>query len=141
MSERDDRDHDEAAELLPWFVTGRLDPDEQAMVAAHVAGCAACQAEVAFQKQLEVEVARLPLDVERGWAQMRSRLEANDDAPASAVRRSARGGWIGWGVAATFAVLAGPAAKRTAALAALRARDNVVLAEPIAPASLGGTSR
>ena len=38
-------------------------------------------------------------------------------------------------------VLAVPAAKRTAALAALRARENVVLAEPIGPASEGGTAR
>lgn len=200
MSERDDTTHDEASELLPWFVTGRLDPDEQAMVAAHVAGCAECQAEVTFQKQLEAEVARLPLDVERGWSRMRSRIEANDDVPPAAARRGARGAWIGWGVAATFAVVAGvswlpqaqgpqyhvlgeapssvpgpeqggnvvvvfhpdtterqmretltaggarlvdgptaaggyvlavPAAKRAAVLAALRARANVVLAEPI----------
>lgn len=195
MSGRDDRTHDEASELLPWFVTGQLDADEQAQVAAHVAGCAECQAEVAFQRQLEVEVARLPLDVERGWARMRGRIEANDDAPPAPARRSVRASWIGWGVAATFAVVAGaawlpqgqdpqyaalgdgraerggnavvvfhpdtterqmrealkagearlvdgptaaggyvlavPAAKRTAVLAALRARTNVVLAEPI----------
>ena len=200
-----DAAHDAAAELLPWYVTGQLAPDEAERVGDHVAGCAECQAEVAFQKQLEAEVARLPLDVERGWTQMRSRIEANDDAPVAAARRRMRGAWVGWGVAATFAVVAGvswlpqtqgpqyhalgeakaeqggnvvvvfhpdtterqmretlkagearlvdgptaaggyvlavPAAKRPAALAALRARQNVVLAEPIAPASLGGTAR
>lgn len=200
MSGQGDRTHDEASELLPWFVTGQLDEQEQAQVAAHVAGCAECQAEVAFQKRLEAEVARLPLDVERGWARMRGQIEANDDAPSPPARRPRRGGWVGWGVAATFAVVAGaswlpqgqgpqynalgdgraeqggnvvvvfhpdtterqmretlivgearlvdgptaaggyvlsvPAAKRAAALAALRARANVVLAEPIG----GGTA-
>lgn len=201
MNGQDERTHDEASELLPWFVTGQLDADEQAQVAAHVAGCAECQAEVAFQTQLEAEVARLPLDVERGWARMRGRIEANDDAVRAPARRALRGGWIGWGVAATFAVVAGvswlpqgqgpqysalgdgkageggnvvvvfhpetterqmretlkagearlvdgptaaggyvlavPAAKRTAALAALRARANVVLAEPIDSGTAG----
>lgn len=188
--------HDELSELLPWYVTGRLDADEEAQVAAHVAGCAECQAEIAFQKRLEAEVARLPLDVERGWSQMRGRIEANDDAPPpAALRGRPRASWIGWGVAATFAVVAGvswlpqtpgpeyralgaartaqdgnvvvvfhpdtterqmretlkagearlvdgptaaggyvlhvPGARRTAALATLRAQGNVVLAEPI----------
>ena len=102
-----DEPHDALAELLPWYVTGQLPPDEAARVAAHVASCAECQAEVAFQQRLEAEVARLPLDVERGWADMRSRIEANDDAPLPAPRRSGRTAWIGWGVAATFAVVAG----------------------------------
>jgi anti-sigma factor RsiW len=103
-----DTAHDAAAELLPWYVTGQLAPDEAARVGAHVAGCAECQAEVAFQQRLEAEVARLPLDVERGWADMRGRIEANDDvAPPVARRAGGTTAWIGWGVAATFAVVAG----------------------------------
>jgi len=186
-------EHHELEALLPWYVTGQLEADEHARVAAHVATCAECQAEANFQRKLEAEVARLPLDVERGWALMRQRLAANDDAP---VRRGRfREAWLGWGVAATLAVVAGaswlpqtppaqyaalgeapqaktgnvvvifhpdtterqmratlkagearlvdgptaaggyvlsvPAARRTAALAALRAQGNVVLAEPI----------
>jgi anti-sigma factor RsiW len=193
--------HDAAAELLPWYVTGQLAPDEAERVGDHVAGCAECQAEVAFQQRLEAEVARLPLDVERGWAAMRGRIEANDDTPLPAAPQTSRtAAWIGWGVAATFAVVAGaswlpqvsaqraptaeyaalgqaatgrsgnvvvvfhpdtterqlravlkagearivdgptaaggyvlrvPAARKDAALAALRAQDRVVLAEPI----------
>jgi anti-sigma factor RsiW len=99
--------HDALAELLPWYVTGQLAPDEAARVGAHVAGCAECQAEVAFQQRLESEVARLPLDVERGWAAMRGRIEANDDAPLPVARARGRTAWIGWGVAATFALVAG----------------------------------
>lgn len=199
MSDDDIRDgHDQLSELLPWYVTGRLDADERAAVAAHLADCPECQAEVAFQSQLEAEVARLPLDVERGWAQMRRQIEANDNSDVQPAHRRA-GTWIGWGVAATFAIVAGaawlpqtktpeyhalgagpagagtardgnvvvvfhpdtternlratlkagearlvdgptaaggyvvhvPAAKKAAALEALRAQSNVVLAEPI----------
>src|SRR5688500_6665680 len=109
MNGNDDTDeaHDALAALLPWYVTGQLAPDEATRVGDHVAGCAECQAEVAFQQQLGAEVARLPLDVERGWAAMRGRIEANDDTPLPAARRAGRTAWIGWGVAATFAVVAG----------------------------------
>jgi anti-sigma factor RsiW len=103
-----DAAHDAAAELLPWYVTGQLAPEEAARVGDHVAGCAECQAEVAFQQRLEAEVARLPLDVERGWADMRGRIEANDDTPLPVAARTGRTtAWIGWAVAATFAIVAG----------------------------------
>ena len=102
--------HERLSELLPWYVTGQLSESEAAQVAEHLAGCAECQADVGFQKRLEAEVARLPLDVERGWADMRRRIEANDDAPLPAAARVAsRAGWTGWGVAATLAVVAGAA--------------------------------
>lgn len=99
-------EHDELSELLPWFVTGQLSAEETARVEAHLADCAECQAEVAFEKRLTSEVARLPIDVERGWAQMRGRLEANDDAPP-ARSGGGRAAWLGWGLAATFAIVAG----------------------------------
>ena len=34
--------HDEAQELLPWFVNGSLAPDEAKRVEAHRAACAEC---------------------------------------------------------------------------------------------------
>lgn len=91
-------------ELLPWYVTGRLDADEQARVRAHVEACADCQAEVRTEARLEAEVARLPLDVERGWADMRARLAA-DATPARRFRVPAT--WLGWGVAAALAATIG----------------------------------
>jgi anti-sigma factor RsiW len=42
----------EAARLLPWFATGRLSPDETARVETHLAGCAACRADLAGQREL-----------------------------------------------------------------------------------------
>jgi len=103
--ERDE--HREAQDLMPWFVSGRLEPAERARVQAHVDGCAECQADLRTEARLEAEVARLPLDVERGWADMRARLAAEDAAPPA--RRPAVAAWAGWGVAAALAVTAGAA--------------------------------
>jgi hypothetical protein len=91
-------------ELLPWYVTGRLDADEQARVQAHADGCPECQAELRTEARLEAEVARLPLNVERGWADMRGRLAA-EAAPARRVRVPMA--WLGWGLAAALAVAVG----------------------------------
>ena len=42
----------EAAQLLPWFVTGRLATDEASQVAGHLAGCAACRADLVRQREI-----------------------------------------------------------------------------------------
>lgn len=193
-------EHQALRELLPWYVTGTLDAQDQARVEAHVGGCAECQADVRFQQRLESEVARLPLDVEAGWAQMRRRLAAEAPRPVAAglARLSRQGApWLGWGVAASLMLVTGvtllpspapdayhtlssapaartgnlvvvfhpdtteramretlkagearlvdgptaaggyilqaPPARRAAALATLRARPEIVLAEPIDP--------
>jgi anti-sigma factor RsiW len=197
-----DDEHDDLQELLPWYVTGRLDTAEQARLEAHLEGCAECQDEVRFQRRLESEVARLPIDVEQGWARMRERLQADEPAPrrpavAPEPKPKPRPSWLGWGVAASLAVTGGvsmlpaagpvlyhalgaapvaeagnvvvifrpettekamrealrgsdarlvdgptaadayvlrvPAAERTAALARLRGRGDIVLAEPLDP--------
>lgn len=90
-------------------MTGRLDTAEHERVQAHLAACAECRAEAATEARLEAEVARLPLDVERGWADMRARL-ANENKPDTD-RSKARSApaWAGWGVAAALAVTAGAA--------------------------------
>ena len=98
-----DRDgHNELRELLSWYVTGQLDAAEAARVEAHLDGCAECQAELRFEQRLESEVARLPLEVEAGWARMRRRMEG--DRPELRVLRAlrARAPWLGWGVAAVL---------------------------------------
>lgn len=43
MTPGDGREH---PDVLPWYVTGRLDPDERARVEAHLRDCAECRAEV-----------------------------------------------------------------------------------------------
>ena len=96
-------------ELLPWYVTGRLEADEQARVAAHVAACAECQRDVAFQARLEAEVVRLPMDIEEGWARMRRRVEAERAGPVARIVRLGQGraAWLGWGIAASLALVVG----------------------------------
>jgi anti-sigma factor RsiW len=98
-----DRDgHQGVRELLPWYVTGQLDEAETARIEAHLDGCAECQAELRFEERLESEVARLPLEVEAGWARMRRRVEG--DQPRRRVLRGlrARAPWLGWGLAAVL---------------------------------------
>jgi hypothetical protein len=104
----DSSEHRKAQDLLPWYVTGRLDPIEQARVRAHVEACVECQAEIRTEERLEAEVARLPLEVERGWAQMRERLTA-EATPARRIMTLPRpaASWLGWGVAAALAVMVG----------------------------------
>ena len=101
--------HQALRELLPWHVTGQLDAADQARVEAHLADCAECQADVRFQRRLEAEVARLPVDVEQGWSRMRQQLEGG--VPSSRpTRRPAPVMWMGWAVAASLVLAVGGAA-------------------------------
>jgi hypothetical protein len=92
-------EHQAAQELLPWFVNGTLDPAEAAQVGAHVAHCSACQADVAAQTQWRAAAADAApsADVERGWATMRTRLDAR--VATSPRRRDAFAWWRGLQVA------------------------------------------
>ena len=92
-------EHQAAQELLPWFVNGTLDADEAAQVGAHVAQCSACQADVAAQAQWRAAAdGDAPRsDVERGWATIRTRLDAR--VATSPRRRGAFAWWRGLQVA------------------------------------------
>jgi anti-sigma factor RsiW len=87
-------DHREAQELLPWYVTGRLEPEEQARVETHLAGCAECRAELRQESRLRAEIADLPLATEQAWAGMRDRVTGGW---AQAAARSWRRTWAGQG--------------------------------------------
>ncbi|HEY2177135.1 MAG TPA: zf-HC2 domain-containing protein [Caulobacteraceae bacterium] len=93
--------HREIKILLPWYVTGQLDPAEQDRVTAHVRGCRECQEEVRLERRLEREVASASLDVEHGWRRMRSRLEGR----ASRENRLAGHAWLAGALAAQAALL------------------------------------
>lgn len=68
--------HERVIQLLPWFVTGRLDAGEQAEVEAHLGVCESCRAEERMERRLEAEVSAMPLAAELGWTRMRERLNA-----------------------------------------------------------------
>jgi len=52
--------HYEVEVLLPWYVTGQLDPAEIAIVDGHLAGCARCRAQLSEERELREAVAGLP---------------------------------------------------------------------------------
>lgn len=107
--------HREVQELLPWYVTGQLDPADLAEVEGHLKHCPECRADAAFQQQLAREIPKLPIDVEHGWSRMRRRLEQERSPRGLAWLGAWRPswGWRGGGVAAA----AWPALALTALLA------------------------
>ena len=67
----------EARELLPWLAAGALPPEEQGELMRHLAGCAACRAELAQEVRLAREVreavAGLPGVPEGTWGKVMAR--------------------------------------------------------------------
>jgi hypothetical protein len=78
--------HDEAEELLPWYVNGKLNEADRAKVDAHLSSCAYCRQQLALERRLIDEFQAMTLEVESGWARLRNRI----DAPAP-VRRKRNG--------------------------------------------------
>lgn len=108
--------HQTVQELLPWFVTETLDPDDLALVQEHLQHCTQCQADVDWQRKLCAlpPTAGATPDMERSLAQLLPRLGARRYRPKSAAlvkwwRTLAGGGtaWMRWGLAAQFAVILG----------------------------------
>lgn len=140
--------HDAAQRLLPWYVTGQLEPAELAQVDDHLATCAECQADVALERRLRSEVAALALDTDAGWLRLRRRLAAPQRPSLRLTpglqrmlrRLSSRSGLV-WTLAAQAVVLAAflgagavllsplgrPAAYRTLGQAPAAASGNVIV--------------
>ena len=117
-------DHQEARTLLPWYLTGRLDPSERALVEAHLDRCPECQAEARSERRLAAEIAAAeadaPSDVEQSWARFSLRFEVEPprrarladlrawigDLQHTAVRQlSVSPPWLRWAVAGQFSLL------------------------------------
>jgi anti-sigma factor RsiW len=101
--------HQALAELLPWYVTDRLAPEQRAAVETHLAGCARCQAEVESERRLRslAAVPGAPVDdADAAFARLRRQIEAERAGGAAtedgaAGRRAPRAGgawraWAGW---------------------------------------------
>jgi anti-sigma factor RsiW len=107
--------HRQAELLLPWYVTGRLDDAEQALLEAHLAACAECRAELATQRRVRSEFADLPVDAEHGWAMLRERVVQRsrpgalagllDSALSLGRDWRSSASWLHWAVAGQFAAL------------------------------------
>lgn len=113
--------HKQAQTLLPWYVNGSLDPAEHAEVDAHVRDCPTCQADLKLERALGAEIANLPIDMDRGWANLRDQVLQQEatlqQGRAPQPRRRAASAWrqsraflrrpvaVGWAFAAQAASL------------------------------------
>ena len=108
----------EAAQLLPWLVTGRLDADETARVESHVAACSACRCDLEHERALRDVVrtedrAGVP-DAARAFQKLMARIGETERALPSeqpprralSVRRMRVPRWVGAAVLAQALALA-----------------------------------
>jgi anti-sigma factor RsiW len=77
-------DHEKAQLLLPWYVNGTLEPEETAMVEAHLAGCGECRQELAAERALRDLYADTP---PLGQPGRPVALEPSDSSARRLVRR------------------------------------------------------
>jgi anti-sigma factor RsiW len=80
--------------LLPWHAAGRLDPDDEALVLAHLETCAACTAELAWQRQLHgaastADMAEPVPDMEAALGRLLPRLDERAPRPDLLARLAA----------------------------------------------------
>lgn len=93
--------HRQTQELLPWYADGTLEPDEHALVEAHIAECADCRADLESDRSLRLQIADMSTGLERGWAAMREKIDAApQQRPARAVPFLRRPIAVGWALAA-----------------------------------------
>jgi hypothetical protein len=73
-------EHQEAFELLPWFVNGTLEQAERVLVEQHVQGCAACRRERDWLQRLSGAYAQseLAVDGELAFRRLERQLLARD---------------------------------------------------------------
>jgi hypothetical protein len=95
--------HQKVQKLLPWVVTGRLGNAEQEMADTHLAGCAQCRDDLAWQRKLQAvqPAAGAAPDMEAALARLLPQLEV----PARPAANDNR--WWPWAIAAQLLVIAG----------------------------------
>jgi len=96
----EDRPHDEAELLLPWYATGRLDLLERRMVERHLESCSHCSHAQKVEYRLMEQIEELAPEVDMSWARLRARLTTTDSLLDKAARFAA----------AFWSGLSGPAA-------------------------------
>jgi len=103
--------HRQTQRLLPWYVSGAIDPDDTAMVEAHLADCVECRSDLGWERALAREMSAMRTGEGRDWAVPRDRLQepASPRRPRPA-RRALPGLFrkpvaVGWALAAQAASL------------------------------------
>src|SRR4051812_4766656 len=85
----EDRLHDEAEALLPWYATGELDQADRALVEKHLPTCGQCQRQLAFEHRMVDEFQAFSPETDAGWARLRRRLEPREAWRQRLVREGA----------------------------------------------------
>ena len=103
--------HQKVQALLPWYVGATLDEEERAHVEAHIAECPRCQAELAWERDVQAAYAQSSTpgaspDVDQGFALLRERIAADasprkDDGLLARLKAQWRAtpAWTRWTVA------------------------------------------
>ncbi|SEB13527.1 zf-HC2 domain-containing protein [Variovorax sp. YR216] len=77
--------HQKVQALLPWYVSASLDEEERARVEAHIAECPRCQAELAWERDVQAAYAQSTTsaggDAAQGFALLRERIAADASPP------------------------------------------------------------
>ncbi len=97
-------EHRQAQLNLPWYVNGRLDPDERSRLEAHLSRCVQCQQDLEAERLLGAQAANLPLNADGGWMKLRPSLTQRAPRP-SPPAPFWRGRWQGWAIAAQLLLL------------------------------------
>ena len=81
MNDTSTNPHDEAEELLPWYVTGRLDAADRERVEKHLTDCARCQADLRAERRLAEEYRAYSPQVQASWLSLRERIDPTPVRP------------------------------------------------------------
>ena len=66
--------HTAVSLLLPWYATGRIDAADRAMVEAHLAQCAECEAELRVERAIASRAAEHAPETDQNWAALLPQL-------------------------------------------------------------------
>jgi hypothetical protein len=104
--------HDQAEALLPWFVTGRLDECDRALIEAHLECCAECRNNVERERRIASAWRAVTPEQPEGLRRLRERISG--EAGASQIHlgagwRTGRAWWgrppVAWAAAIPFILL------------------------------------
>jgi anti-sigma factor RsiW len=117
--------HQAVQELLPWYVSGQLAPDEMRRVHEHLRGCAQCLEDLEWERDMYADAAKSSADASPEGVDMEAALArlmpalgpqervtppASSPAPPSPWWRAAAANqpsWLRWAVAAQWVLIVG----------------------------------
>ena len=108
ISSLDPDTHQAIQQLLPWFCTDTLSPEETALVRLHLRTCTQCQADLAGQRRLQaadLHPREVP-DVDQAFLRLKARLGPSQSGSRARLLMRLRGmlgpgaPWVGWALAA-----------------------------------------